>query len=161
MYIVSRCLLGHNCKYNGGNNRNDEVIEFCKAHDYVTICPETEGGLGTPRTPAEIVKDSDGNISVITRDGHDVTREFTEGAKRSLSFVMKELKARGEDARIEGAILKACSPSCGSGVIYDGTFTGTKTEGSGIFTDLLMNASGRARGFHIVDENGLSKLVDE
>lgn len=175
MYIVSKCLLGYDCKYNGGNNKNDAVIEFCKTHDYVTICPETAGGLDSPRLPAEIVNKPGEEVRVINRDGADLTRQFNDGAAKSMKAVMDELSSRGNAARIEGAILKANSPSCGSGVIYDGSFTGTKTQGYGVFTALLIkalrnerNATGNfvahcsfAEYFKIVDENGLSELANK
>ena len=67
MYIVSRCLLGFDCKYNGGNNKNDDVIEFCRTHDYVTICPETAAGLAVPREPAEIVPIDDEYFKVLDK----------------------------------------------------------------------------------------------
>lgn len=164
MYIVSKCLLGFDCKYDGGNNKNDDVIDFCKSHDYVTICPEIEGGLECPRPPAEIVRGEGGEVSVINVEGIDVTRQFDDGAERALQIVMKELAARGDTARIEGAILKANSPSCGSGIIYDGTFTHNKIQGNGLFTDELMKAleNGRfAENFKIVDENGVSELANK
>ncbi len=165
MYIVSRCLLGYDCKYDGGNNKNDDVIEFCKTHDCVTICPETEGGLDCPRPAAEIVKEAGGGAWVINTEGTDVTRQFRVGAERSLENVMKELAERGDTERIEGAILKANSPSCGSGVIYDGTFTHKKIKGYGIFTDVLLKASENKRSFadhfKIVDENAVSELANE
>ena len=175
MYIVSKCLLGYDCKYNGGNNKNDAVIEFCKTHDYVTICPETAGGLESPRPPAEIVSKPGEEVRVVNKDGVDITRQFNDGAAQSIETVMKELASRGHAARIEGAILKANSPSCGSDVIYDGSFTGTKTQGYGVFTAMLLkalqderNASGNcvahasfAEYFKIVDEKGISKLVNK
>jgi uncharacterized protein YbbK (DUF523 family) len=175
MYIVSGCLLGYDCKYNGGNNKNDAVIEFCKTHDYVTICPEIAGGLESPRPPAEIVSKPGEELRVVTRDGVDLTRQFSCGATQSIETVMKDLSSRGEAARIEGAILKANSPLCGSGVIYDGSFTGTKTKGYGVFAAALIkalekerNASGNfvahcsfAEYFKIVDENGVSELVNK
>ena len=165
MYIVSKCLLGYDCKYNGGNNKNDNVIEFCKTHDYVTICPEMDGGLESPRPPAEIVKGTDGVVRVINTAGTDVTIQVTSGAENSLNTVMKELASRGNTARIEGAILKANSPSCGYGTVYDGTFTHTKVKGSGIFTEALLKAfdahNSFAEYFKIVDENGISELVNK
>ncbi len=175
MYIVSRCLLGFDCKYDGGNNKNDAVIEFCKTHDYVTICPETSGGLESPRPPAEIVRKPRGEVRVINCEGQDVTHQFTAGAEISVEEVLKELSTRGHGTRIEGAILKANSPSCGSGVIYDGTFTGNKIKGYGVFTALLLKAMEKERNatgdlvphcafgeyFTIVDENGISKLVNK
>ena len=167
--------MGYDCKYNGGNNKNDAVIEFCKTHDYVTICPETAGGLESPRPPAEIVSKSGEEVRVVNKDGVDITRQFNDGATKSIEAVMKALASRGHAARIEGAILKANSPSCGSGVIYDGSFTGTKTQGYGVFTAMLLkalqderNASGNcvahasfAEYFKIVDEKGISKLVNK
>ena len=175
MYIVSRCLLGYDCKYNGGNNKNDAVIEFCKTHDYVTICPETAGGLESPRPPAEIVNKPGEEVCVVNKDGVDITRQFNDGATKSIEAVMKALASRGHAARIEGAILKANSPSCGSGVIYDGSFSGTKTKGFGVFTAMLIkalqderNVAGNfathcsfAEYFKIVDEKGISELVNK
>ncbi len=126
MYIVSGCLLGHNCKYNGGNNRNEDVIDFCRGHSYCVVCPETEGGLPMPRPPAEY---ADGRV--IDKEGRDVTKAFERGAEISLERAIREAEKLGEP--IDGAILKANSPSCGSGQIYDGTFTGTLTAGYGCF----------------------------
>ncbi len=130
MYIVSACLLGQNCKYNGGNNLNEEVVEFCKNHKYVTVCPESAGKLPTPRPPAERV-----GASILTKEGKDVTDAFVRGADISLKSCMEMARISGEE--IEGAILKANSPSCGRGQIYDGTFSGTLTEGNGVFAGML------------------------
>lgn len=130
MYIVSACLLGQNCKYNGGNNLNEEVVEFCKNHKYVTVCPESAGKLPTPRPPAERV-----GASILTKEGKDVTDAFVRGADISLKSCMEMARISGEE--IEGAILKANSPSCGVGQIYDGTFSGTLTEGNGVFGGML------------------------
>ena len=130
MYIVSACLLGQNCKYNGGNNLNEEVVEFCKNHKYVTACPESAGKLPTPRPPAERV-----GASILTKEGKDVTDAFVRGADISLKSCMEMARISGEE--IEGAILKANSPSCGIGQIYDGTFSGTLTEGNGVFAGML------------------------
>lgn len=140
MYIISRCLLGHECKYNGGSNRNEELIEFCKNHDYITVCPEEAGGLPTPRQPAEIVYDDEGS-RVQMKTGEDVTAEFEYGASLSVASVLTEAGFRPDHRGIiEGAILKANSPSCGAGAIYDGTFTGTLTGGNGVFADRLIEA---------------------
>ena len=141
LYIVSRCLLGVNCKYNGGNNRNPDVIQFCEGRAYVTVCPECRGGLPVPRTPSERIGDR-----VIDRDGVDRTDAFRCGAARSLEDVRVYAAANG--CRIAGAVLKANSPSCGVGTIYDGTFTGTKTTGDGVFTALL-----REEGIPVYTEN--------
>lgn len=140
MYIVSRCLLGFDCKYDGGSNRNEDVIEFCKNHDYLTICPEVAGGLESPRQPAEIVIDNKGNRKVIDKDGKDLTAEFEQGADWSINSVILEVgNITDGSKRIEGAILKDNSPSCGAGTVYDGTFTGTMIEGNGIFVERLVD----------------------
>ena len=112
--IVSSCLLGCNCKYNGGNNYNNSLCEFLKNNNLeaVGICPEVFGGLPTPRTPSEIR-----NGKVFFETGLDVTKEFTLGAVKSLDIAIKN--------NCKFAILKAKSPSCGCGEIYDGTFTNT------------------------------------
>ena len=126
MYIVSKCLLGYNCKYNGGNNRNEEVLEFCKNKSIVAVCPEEAGGLKSPRPPAEIID----NL-VIDKVGEDLTDAFTKGAEISLKYALDK------NETIEGAILKANSPSCGAGTIYDGTFSHVKVKGDGMFARRL------------------------
>ena len=130
MYIVSACLLGQNCKYNGGNNRNEDVVEFCRTHKYVTVCPESAGRLPSPRPPAEKV-----GSKIMDKNGNDLTEAFIRGAEISLKSCMEMARLSGEE--IEGAILKANSPSCGVGHIYDGTFSGTLTEGNGVFAGML------------------------
>lgn len=130
MYIVSRCLLGENCKYNGGNNFCEEVLAFSKEHNCCLVCPEEEGGLKTPRLPAEIK-----GTKILNKDGVDVTEYFLNGSKLSYLKAKKLAEELGET--IEGAILKANSPSCGMNYIYDGSFKGILVEGNGIFADLL------------------------
>lgn len=132
MYLISACLLGENCKYNGGNNYHQEVIDFCKEHSYYPVCPEGISGLPTPRPPAEYVGER-----IIDKEGSDVTGFFIKGARASLEAAFAEAERRGEV--IEGAILKANSPSCGSGQIYDGTFSGTKISGNGCFVRMLLD----------------------
>lgn len=122
--LVSACLLGENCKYSGGNNRNEAVLAFLKGHEAVPVCPEVLGGLPTPRTPAEIV----GGL-VLTRDGENVDEAFRKGAELALA------RARAEG--IDLAILQPRSPSCGLRQIYDGTFSGRKIAGKGVFARLL------------------------
>jgi uncharacterized protein YbbK (DUF523 family) len=124
MIIVSRCLVGENCKYNGGNNYNEEVCKFLEGKEYITICPECDGGLTIPRDPSEI----SGN-RVLSKNGKDVTENFIKGAEIALDVAFKN--------GAELAILKQSSPSCGSGSIYDGTFTGNKISGDGITAALL------------------------
>ena len=130
MYIVSACLLGQNCKYNGGNNRNEDVVEFFRTHKYVTVCPESAGRLPSPRPPAEKV-----GSKIMDKNGNDLTEAFIRGAEISLKSCREMARLSGEE--IEGAILKANSPSCGVGHIYDGTFSGTLTEGNGVFAGML------------------------
>ncbi len=140
MIIVSACLCGIDCKYNGGNNKNEKVIEFLKDKEYRMICPEEMGGLPTPRIPSEEVFASDGTMRVMSKEGKDVTAEFIKGAEFSLK-VAKECDA-------ELAILKARSPSCGKGIIYDGTFSGNLTEGNGVTADLFIKS-----GIKVLSEN--------
>ena len=122
--LVSACLLGVNCKYNGENNYSDEVIKFLKDYDIIPICPEILGGLSTPRKPSEIKEDK-----VFSIDGKDVTKNYQKGAAETL----KTAKLLG----VKKALLKAKSPSCGNGLIYDGTFNNQLIEGDGITTQLL------------------------
>ena len=119
-YIVSACLVGMNTKYNGGNNKNEKLLEFLKDKEYITVCPEVKGGLSTPRSPSEIVDNK-----VINKEGIDVSKEFNEGSNKELERV-KEFNATI-------AIMKSKSPSCGKDYIYDGTFSGNIIEGNGIF----------------------------
>lgn len=132
MYLVSACLLGENCKYDGGNNRNQAVIDFLQGKLYCPVCPESLAGLPVPRPPVEIQEDE---RRFIDRQGRDLTEDFLIGARRALEISLDMARQRGE--AIEGAILKANSPSCGHGSIYDGSFTGTLKEGNGAFAELL------------------------
>ncbi len=122
--LVSACLLGENCKYSGGNNRSEKVLAFLRDHEAVPVCPEVLGGLSVPRTPAEIV---DGVVT--DREGKNVDREFRRGAALALEIARRE--------GVELAILQPRSPSCGGRQIYDGTFTGRRIDGQGVFARLL------------------------
>ena len=121
---VSACLLGKNVKYNGKNNFSPELVEKLKDAEIIDICPEVLGGLPIPRDPAELV---DGEV--ITNKGISVDYEFRKGAKRALEIIKNE--------GIELVILQSRSPSCGKGLIYDGTFSSKLIEGDGIFVRLL------------------------
>lgn len=125
--LVSACLLGENCKYSGGNNRNPRVLEWLRETgcEAVPVCPEVLGGLPVPRTPAEIA----GGV-VVTKDGRNVDAEFRRGA----ALALERAKAEG----VELAVLQPRSPSCGVRQIYDGTFSGRKTGGQGVFAKLLI-----------------------
>lgn len=122
--MVSACLLGDNVRYDGNNNYNQELIDFLKDHEVIKVCPETLGGLETPRIPAEILGDK-----VVNYEGTDVTSFFQEGAMKTLEI------AKENDIKV--AILKRNSPSCGANTIYDGTFTHTVTKGDGLAAKLL------------------------
>ena len=135
--LVSGCLLGENCKYNGGNNYSEKVAEYIKGHEVISVCPECMGGLPTPRIPAEIV---DGVVT--NREGQVVDEEFRRGAQIALEIARKE--------QIDVAILQSRSPSCGSKQIYDGTFSGVKVDGQGVFAKLL-----KEHGFHMIDVEDL------
>ena len=140
MIAVSACLCGVDCKYNGGNNFNESIYELFKEGKAVLICPEQLGGLETPRSPAEIIKSEKGIVRVVNKEGIDVTKEFERGAKSALEIV----KEKGCDI----AILKAKSPSCGLGKIYDGTFTGKIVEGNGVTAQLFLE-----NGIKVLNEN--------
>ena len=135
--MVSACLAGENCKYNGGNNRNERVLQLMRDHDVITVCPEQMGGLPTPRVPAEI---RDGVVTA--RDGRIVDREFRAGAEKCLEVALRE--------EPDLVVLQSRSPSCGVKQRYDGTFTGTLVEGAGVTAQLLMD-----RGFKVVDVEDL------
>jgi len=131
--MVSACLAGINCKYNGGNNRNERVLRLMEDNEVITICPEQMGGLLTPRVPAEI---RDG--VVMTRDGRIVDREFRAGAEKCLEIARHE--------KPDLIVLQSRSPSCGVKERYDGTFSGTLTSGAGVTAQLLIE-----NGFHVTD----------
>lgn len=122
--LVSSCLLGKNCKYNGGNNLNQSLVDYLKNYEIIPVCPEVLGGLPIPREPSEISKNK-----VINKLGVDVTNNFILGAKKTLVIALKN--------NCKEAILKKNSPSCGYGTIYDGTFLSRKTIGNGVTAELL------------------------
>jgi len=127
--LVSACLVGNNCKYNGKNNKNEKIIEFLKDKEVVLVCPEVMGGLATPRLKSEILV-NEKELKVINEEGEDVTSYFVRGAQIALK--------RALASNVKLAILKEKSPSCGVKRIYNGEFNGTKVDGSGIFTRLLI-----------------------
>ena len=125
--MVSACLLGENCKYDGGNNRNKELAEMLAGQEVIPVCPEVLGGLPVPRVPAEIV-----NGRVVNREGQDVDGAFRLGAEKALEIAERE--------NPDLIILQSRSPSCGVNEIYDGTFTGKKIPGHGVFAEMAMGA---------------------
>jgi len=135
--LVSSCLLGENCKYNGGHNYSEKVAEYCRGHEVISVCPECMGGLPTPRIPAEIVS------GVVTnRAGENVDVQFRKGAALALEIAKRE--------QIDVAILQSRSPSCGVKQIYDGTFSGVKIDGQGVFAELMQK-----NGFQLIDVEDL------
>nr|WP_263314067.1 DUF523 domain-containing protein [Mammaliicoccus sp. Marseille-Q6498] len=134
MIVISACLVGEKVRYDGNHKLDTYFKSLIDQNKAISVCPEILGGLQVPREPAEIV-DGDGYdvwndlAKVITVSGQDVTHQFKEGAKRTLSII--------KDLNASTVILKSDSPSCGSALIYDGTFTGNKKEGIGVTTALL------------------------
>ena len=139
--IVSACLLGYNVKYDGKNNLNEDLIEFLKDYEVISICPEVMGGLSIPRDPSEIKGDL-----VISNKGNDVTSNYLSGAYQALQLV--------GISNITKAVLKDGSPSCGSTYIYDGTFTKNIINGMGITAELL-----KENNIIIYNENEIEKLL--
>lgn len=137
---VSACLLGENCKYSGGNNRNAAVLKFLEGKEVIPVCPEVAGGLPVPRIPVELV-----NGVAINREGVNVDKEFHLGVERMLEKL--------ECEEVDLVILQPRSPSCGVKQIYDGTFTGTLVDGQGMFAKALME-----KGYKVVEPDELRNL---
>lgn len=143
--LVSHCFLGEPCRYDGTSRLDRQVIELHRAgHNLIPVCPEVLGGLDVPRAPAEIQPDG----RVMTRDGEDVTQAYRAGAERALAI------AKENGCTV--AVLKARSPSCGCGEIYDGSFTGAVKSGWGVTAGLLAEA-----GLEIMDEEHLQARLYE
>ena len=131
--LVSACLLGENCKYNGGNNRNERVLRYVQGHEVIPVCPEVLGGLPCPRKPVEWVGER-----VLTQDGDDCTVNFRIGVQKALETIA--------DQHVDLAILQSRSPTCGVKQIYDGTFSGVRIDGQGALAKALA-----ARGIPLMD----------
>ena len=140
--LISACLLGRNCKYNGGNNYTPLVEALKARYDLVPVCPECFGGLPIPHEPSERVGDK-----VLSKSGEDVTEPFRRGAEKTLAAAIQQGVTR--------AVLKERSPSCGCGSIYDGTFTGTVVPGNGVAAELLLS-----RGVVIYGESRSGELLE-
>ena len=138
--LVSACLLGENCKYNGGNNFAPAVAEFLKGREVLAVCPEMMAGMGCPRTPIEIV-----NGVLMDRDGNNVDQAMRKAVAQAMDAIRSE--------NIQCAILQSRSPTCGVNQVYDGTFSGRLISGSGIFAQALKDA-----GYQVLDaEDFISK----
>lgn len=131
--LVSACLLGRNCKYNGGNNYSAAAAEFVKDMEVVEVCPEMMAGLGCPRTPIEIL---DGIL--MDRDGNNVDVLVRQAAQNALEFAKAQ--------KIDLAVLQSRSPTCGVRQVYDGSFTGRLIPGHGVFAQMLLDA-----GYRVLD----------
>ena len=138
--MVSGCLMGCECRYKGDHCKCEGLIDLAEKHTLIPICPEQMGGLATPRDPAEIV----GN-RVISNHGRDVTEQYEKGAQTALYLA----KLNG----VQIAVLKANSPSCGKGMIYDGSVSGKKIPGNGVTAELFLSS-----GLYVFHENELDAL---
>ena len=139
--LVSACLMGFRCRYDGGAQRLDCLDALRERHVLVPVCPEVMGGLPTPREPSEIRSGR-----VVTRDGRDVTEAFARGAREAEKIALA--------CGCRCALLKERSPSCGLGRVYDGTFTGTLTRGDGLCARLLSQ-----RGLRVLGESQAEELL--
>ena len=139
--LVSACLMGENCKYNGGNNYNAAVVEYVKGKQVLPICPELMAGMGCPRTPIEIV---DGVL--MDRNGNNVDAAMREAVAQAMEMIRKE--------NIQCAILQSRSPTCGVNEIYDGSFSGKLIPGSGVLAQSL-----KAVGYQVIDAEDIKEGV--
>ena len=131
--VVSACLLGENCKYNGGNNFSERVAEYVRDKEVIAVCPEVLAGLGIPREPVEIVNG-------------EVRRKSGESVDADLRQAVKEILRQLEGEKIDCAVLKSRSPTCGVKQVYDGTFSGKLVEGMGILAAAL-----HEKGYFVLD----------
>ncbi|MDD6212959.1 MAG: DUF523 domain-containing protein [Clostridiales bacterium] len=141
--LISACLLGICCRYDGTGGELPEIEELKKQYELIPVCPEIYGGLATPRDPAE----RQGN-RVVTCKGEDVTDAYDKGAREALRLA--------ELLECREALLKERSPSCGAGKIYDGSFTRTKIHGNGVTADLLIR-----NGIKVYGESQISYLFSQ
>ena len=125
--LISACLLGLNTRYDGLNSLHREVLRLADKHALIPVCPEQLGGLPTPRTPCDIR-----GSKVIDKNGKDMTEAFQNGAEQALAVYQL--------CGCSDAVLKRYSPSCGKGLVYDGSFQGNLQQGSGLFAETLLSA---------------------
>ena len=139
--LISACLVGENCKYNGGNNLNPQIDALLEKYNLIPFCPEEEGGLPTPRNPSEVKGES-----VFMDNGKDVTENFFKGAKKALMLCLF--------LKIKIAVLKERSPSCGTHQIHDGSFSGKLIDGMGVTAKML-----KENGINVYSEDEIDKLL--
>ena len=144
MILLSACLAGVPCRMDGGSRPCPALLELAIRGEAILACPEVLGGLPTPRSPAERLPDG----RVVNAAGEDVTAAFRLGAERALEICRKH--------GCERAVLKARSPSCGKGTIYDGSFTHTRVPGDGVFAALL-----REEGIEVLTEEEYLKQIQQ
>lgn len=131
--LVSACLVGRNCKYSGGNNYSQKVMDFLKDKEVIEVCPEVLAGMSIPRPRVEIL-----NGKLIDEFGNDVDEKYRNGVAEALKQI------EGQD--IDLAILQSRSPTCGVKQIYDGTFSGKLLDGQGVLAEALIKA-----GYKVID----------
>ncbi len=139
--LISACLLGVNCKYDGGNNRTEALLPLLRGHDVRSVCPEVLGGLPVPRTPAEM-KDGE----VVFEDGTSADAAFRAGARAGLALARM--------LQPDLVIQKSRSPSCGAGEIYDGSFSHVRIPGDGVFAGLL-----KQEGFRVITDEDAPRVL--
>lgn len=139
--LVSACLLGIGCRYDGEHKADERIIALGKKYNLIPFCPEIYGGLSTPRVPSERV-----GTRVMMKDGRDVTENYIRGAEEAYRLCVL--------FGITKAVLKEKSPSCGMGKIYDGTFSGILTDGNGVTAEYLVN-----KGIEVIGENDVEKKL--
>ena len=139
--LISACLIGDNVKYNGGNNLTPKLDALLEKYELIPFCPEVEGGLSTPRSPAERVGDS-----VINQGGEDVTDAYMRGAELAFNICLY--------LKIKKVILKEKSPSCGSKIIYDGSFSHKEIPGNGVTAEYL-----KKKGIEVYNEDDIDSLL--
>ena len=141
--LVSACLMGVGCRYDGKSNQLPQLEQLMKQHTCIPVCPEIFGGLPTPRVPAERQ-----GSKIMTQDGQDVTQQFVRGTAEVLRLA--------DLYHCKAALLKERSPSCGSGQIYNGTFTKTLTEGDGLAAEML-----KRKDIAVYGESQIGELVND
>lgn len=150
MILVSACLIGKNCRYNGDNTLNKDIIAYLDGKPYLAICPETMGGLSVPREPVELVGGGgeafwQGKALAKNKGGTDVSQQFAAGAKAVMDIC--------QNNAIELAILKDGSPTCGNHLIYDGSFSSKKVPGNGVMAAIL-----KSNGIKVISENDINNI---
>lgn len=140
--VVSACLLGENCKYNGKNNRNEALLQRLQGHEVIPVCPEVAGGLGVPRPCVELRRGV-----AYNQYGENVDAAFHAGVEKTLAQI--------EGQSIDLVVLQSRSPTCGVKQIYDGSFQKRLIDGQGMLAAALL-----ARGYRVVDVEDIPALPD-